>query len=85
VTVKDIETELRNGMAVNIQKTMILEDGILKVPTMLGLPLTLNLTAAAHVHVKGQVKVTITPSLFKAKRPGQVPTEAVASIAATPK
>ncbi|XP_064625366.1 vitellogenin-like [Lineus longissimus] len=85
VSIKDIETELRNGKAVNIHKTVILEDGILKVPTMLGLPLTLNLTAAAHVHVRGQVNVTVTPSLFQAKRPGQTPTEAIAGINVTPK
>ena len=62
---REIENKLRTGLPLNTQKTLVLEDGIIKMPTALGLPLFLNMTAVAHLHLNGLLKMEAEPRLVE--------------------
>ncbi|XP_074640374.1 vitellogenin-6-like [Tubulanus polymorphus] len=85
IAISNIESELRSGKSWNVEKTMVVEDAIVKVPTFVGLPVSLNLTALAHLKWKSQVSLRVEPSIFKEKRARAMPQFATAKIIATPK
>ncbi|XP_074640373.1 vitellogenin-6-like [Tubulanus polymorphus] len=84
IRIGNIESELRNGKSWNVEKTMVLEDAMVKVPTFVGLPVSLNLTALAHLELKSQVSLRVEPSIFKEKRTQAMPQFAKATIIAKP-
>ena len=82
----DIVRKLKEGMTVDVQKTFVVEEGCLMAPTSAGLPLSLNITALAHVHIKeGLVKLDVKPSLYSSVRRNQAPAAIKAELEMKPK
>jgi hypothetical protein len=52
-----ILSELVSGYNIDIVKVLPFVDNSIVLPTPMGLPITLNLTAVAAIAIKGQVKV----------------------------
>nr|XP_006824894.1 PREDICTED: vitellogenin-1-like isoform X2 [Saccoglossus kowalevskii] len=84
-SVKDVEDKLRSLQTVEYQKAYILADMTHQIPTELGIPLQMNLSSAAVVHMRVEGRAEVTPSVFESKRHGQRPERITAEAKFHPK
>ncbi|XP_033100289.1 vitellogenin-1-like [Anneissia japonica] len=61
---KDLETQLREPQTFNWNKGMLLLDYQRQVPTICGMPLSLNITMASIVTLEGEVMMRVTPFML---------------------
>ena len=83
--IAELESFLIRAADINILKAVALVDSAIMVPTPVGIPLAIKLTAVAVVHAKGKVALTGIASLADLAS-GVVPTAPIsASVTAMPR
>lgn len=59
---------LASGKNIDLQKTILVENMIYRLPSLAGIPVTIDHKAIAHFHVRGEVQLKAEPQLLSANK-----------------